>query len=147
MWQSGHVPFSNADLAEPRPGTPPDARISTGIRGFPGLRAFRSAATREDRLSFSPMGAWGLPEIDALVADVGARCLTRPTVGVVLGSGLGAFGDQLEQAFPYTELRGMPTSSVPGHAGVLKLGRVDGVGVACLQGRVHLYEGHDASAV
>jgi purine-nucleoside phosphorylase len=68
-------------------------------------------------------------------------------VGVVLGSGLGAFGDQLAEAIPYSELPGMPTSQVAGHSGKLRLGSIDGIGVACLQGRVHLYEGHDAKTV
>src|SRR5258708_4479582 len=79
--------------------------------------------------------------LDALVADL------LPLVGVVLGSGLGAFGEQLAQCVPYTQLSGMPVSAVPGHAGNLRLGRIDGIGVACLQGRVHLYEGHEPSAV
>jgi purine-nucleoside phosphorylase len=53
----------------------------------------------------------------------------------------------LEQRIPYQQLPGMPKSRVAGHAGFLRLGYVDGIGVACLQGRVHLYEGHPASAV
>jgi purine-nucleoside phosphorylase len=85
--------------------------------------------------------------LDSLAASIGQRVSMRPTVGVVLGSGLGAFGDALEQTIPYTELPGMPTSSVAGHAGNLRFGRISGIGVACLQGRVHLYEGYDASAV
>ncbi len=67
-----------------------------------------------------------------------------PDVGVVLGSGLGAFGDQLEELrkIPYSEIPHMPQSAVVGHAGNLCLGRVGPARVACLQGRVHLYEGH-----
>jgi purine-nucleoside phosphorylase len=82
-----------------------------------------------------------------LAASLASRTSIRPTVGVVLGSGLGAFGDGLEQAIPYADLPGMPTATVAGHEGKLRLGTVGGVGVACLQGRVHLYEGHDASTV
>ena len=48
---------------------------------------------------------------------------------------------------PYAQIPGMPTSSVVGHAGNLCLGEVGGVSVACLQGRVHAYEGHDMDAV
>jgi purine-nucleoside phosphorylase len=85
--------------------------------------------------------------VRTLASSLAPRIATKPIVGVVLGSGLGAFGDQLEQSIPYAELPGMPTSGVPGHSGNLRLGRVDGVGVACLQGRVHLYEGYDADDV
>jgi purine-nucleoside phosphorylase len=67
---------------------------------------------------------------------------------VVLGSGLGAFGDTLAGLvkIPYAEVPGMPRPSVVGHAGNLCLGAVSGVRVACLQGRAHLYEGHDLDA-
>jgi purine-nucleoside phosphorylase len=86
-------------------------------------------------------------EIRALASSLAPKLVVRPIVGVVLGSGLGAFGEELEQSIPYAELPGMPTSGVPGHPGNLRLGRVDGVGVACLQGRVHLYEGYDPADV
>jgi purine-nucleoside phosphorylase len=86
-------------------------------------------------------------DLEALSATLAATSAIRPTVGVVLGSGLGAFGDQLETCVPYRELPGMPTSNVPGHANNLRMGRIDGVAVACLQGRVHLYEGYDTAAV
>ena len=67
-----------------------------------------------------------------------------PVVGVVLGSGLGAWGDTLDGLVkvPYEEIPGMPRPAVAGHPGNLCVGRVGDVPVACLQGRVHLYEGH-----
>ena len=67
-----------------------------------------------------------------------------PSVGVVLGSGLGAFADSLDGLLriPYAEVPHMPRSSVVGHAGNLCLGKVGSATVACLQGRVHAYEGH-----
>jgi purine-nucleoside phosphorylase len=72
-----------------------------------------------------------------------------PAVGLVLGSGLGAFGDALDDVdkTPYGAIEHMPRPAVAGHAGNLCRGRVGGVEVACLQGRVHLYEGHDGDAV
>jgi purine-nucleoside phosphorylase len=72
-----------------------------------------------------------------------------PKVGVVLGSGLGAFGDSLEglSKVPYAELPHMPQSRVVGHAGNLCFGHARGVPVVCMQGRVHLYEGHPVNAV
>jgi xanthosine phosphorylase len=62
---------------------------------------------------------------------------------VILGSGLGGIAAAIEGAttIDYAELPGFPRSSVEGHAGRLVLGTLAGVAVACLQGRVHLYEG------
>lgn len=73
----------------------------------------------------------------------------RPEIGVVLGSGLGGFAARLEEpiSWGYEELEGMPHSSVPGHEGRLVLGRLEGVEVACLAGRSHLYEGCSAAEV
>ena len=64
----------------------------------------------------------------------------------MLGSGLGAFADTLEEAvsIPYSEIPGWPQSTAVGHAGKLVVGRADGVAVAVLAGRAHLYEGYTA---
>jgi purine-nucleoside phosphorylase len=77
-------------------------------------------------------------------AFVSERVHVRPRVGVVLGSGLGPFADQLDQSvgIPYAEIPDMPRSSVAGHAGNFCAGTLSGVPVACLQGRAHVYEGH-----
>lgn len=82
--------------------------------------------------------------VEAAAAAIRARVKLTPTVGVVLGSGLGAWADTLADrvVVPYAEVPGMPTSSVVGHAGNLVIGRVGQHVAACLQGRVHLYEGH-----
>lgn len=73
----------------------------------------------------------------------------RPRVGLILGSGLGAIADAIEDtlATSYGDLPGFPRPGVEGHAGRLLLGRLEGTPVACLQGRLHLYEGLPASAV
>jgi xanthosine phosphorylase len=73
----------------------------------------------------------------------------RPTLGVILGSGLGGLADALDQAIPipYAELPGFPEPSIAGHGGRLVLGRLGGLSVACLQGRRHIYEGGDAGAM
>ncbi|MBK7585682.1 MAG: purine-nucleoside phosphorylase [Myxococcales bacterium] len=83
-------------------------------------------------------------EFAEAVAKVTSLGPPAPTVGVVLGSGLGAFADSLTGLvkLPYAEIPHMPRSSVVGHAGNLVLGRVGAARVACLQGRVHAYEGH-----
>ncbi|MEO0649093.1 MAG: purine-nucleoside phosphorylase [Planctomycetota bacterium] len=69
----------------------------------------------------------------------------RPEVGIVLGSGLGAFVDGFDGAreLPFEAVDGMPPSQVPGHAGRFVSGRVAGVPVLALAGRVHLYEGRE----
>lgn len=73
----------------------------------------------------------------------------RPTIGIVLGSGLGGFADQLESpvVIHYNELPGFPHMTVQGHTGNLILGYLGGVGVVCLQGRAHAYEGTDHDVV
>ncbi|HEY3454963.1 MAG TPA: purine-nucleoside phosphorylase [Bryobacteraceae bacterium] len=82
------------------------------------------------------------------------RTSIRPRVGVVLGSGLGAFADSLLHAvrIPYRELTGLPVSTAAGHAGELVLGTLgaNGAGtidLAVMSGRFHLYEGYTARQV
>lgn len=67
-----------------------------------------------------------------------------PRLGIVLGSGLGALAETLDDpvVVPYRRLPEWPVSTVQGHAGRLVLGRCEGVPVAVMQGRVHLYEGY-----
>jgi xanthosine phosphorylase len=75
--------------------------------------------------------------------------LGSPRVGVVLGSGLGAVADAVEDpvVIDYEELPGFPRPTVSGHAGRAVLGTIAGVSVAVLQGRAHLYEGGDPDAL
>ncbi len=70
-------------------------------------------------------------------------------IGIVLGSGLGRLADLVEDpvAVPYSEIPGFPASTVPGHAGRFLLGRLEGVPVACMQGRFHLYEGYPPALI
>ena len=81
--------------------------------------------------------------LDALEAYVRARSDLRPRLGMVLGSGLGGLADEIRDAveIPFEDLPGWPAASVPGHSGRLLLGTLRGVAVACLRGRLHLYEG------
>jgi purine-nucleoside phosphorylase len=67
-------------------------------------------------------------------------------VGVVLGSGLGAFADTLEHRTetPYSQIPGWPVSTAMGHAGKLVEGRIDDTDVLVMAGRAHLYEGYTA---
>ncbi len=84
--------------------------------------------------------------VDVIRARV-SNC--APRVGLILGSGLGGIAAAIEEAtaIEYVALPGFPAPSIEGHAGRLLLGRFGGVDVACLQGRVHLYEGVPAAAV
>jgi purine-nucleoside phosphorylase len=72
-----------------------------------------------------------------------------PKIGLVLGSGLGAFADDLADPvrIPYERIPGFPRSTVEGHAGCLVIGKWAEVPVAVMQGRVHLYEGYSAKEV
>src|SRR5579883_3003759 len=72
-----------------------------------------------------------------------------PRLGVVLGSGLGAFADQLQEPLriPYRDIPDFPVSTAIGHAGELVLGHVDGIEIAVLSGRFHLYEGYSAQQI
>ncbi|HEX9299029.1 MAG TPA: purine-nucleoside phosphorylase [Actinomycetota bacterium] len=84
-----------------------------------------------------------LPARGAEIVRAGTQLV--PSVGLVLGSGLGpAIEDDLEveASFAFTDLPGFPPPGVPGHAGTLSLGRFAGVAVAAFSGRVHYYEGY-----
>lgn len=73
----------------------------------------------------------------------------RPQIALVLGSGLGAFADELTGAtkIPYAQIPFFPRSTAIGHAGQLAIGKVGAISVAGMQGRVHLYEGYSAKDV
>jgi purine-nucleoside phosphorylase len=73
----------------------------------------------------------------------------RPQIALVLGSGLGAFADELTDAvrIPYEKIPGFPRSTAIGHAGRLVIGKSGKVVVAAMQGRVHFYEGYSAREV
>jgi purine-nucleoside phosphorylase len=73
----------------------------------------------------------------------------RPKIALVLGSGLGAFADEFKAStkIPYAQIPSFPQSTAIGHAGNLVIGKVDGVEVVGMQGRVHLYEGYSAKEV
>src|SRR3984885_16238417 len=87
--------------------------------------------------------------LEDCVFAIRKRIAIEPRVGIVLGSGLGAFADSLDDLvkLPYRDLPHMPASDVAGHAGNLCFGGVGGTPVVCMQGRVHLYEGHPVDKV
>jgi purine-nucleoside phosphorylase len=78
-----------------------------------------------------------------------AKTKLRPRIGLVLGSGLGAFADELAAAtrIDYKKIPNFPRSTAIGHAGRMVIGKVGDVPVAAMQGRVHFYEGYTSRQV
>jgi purine-nucleoside phosphorylase len=76
--------------------------------------------------------------------QIRSRTRTTPAVAVVLGSGLGAFADDLVDAtaIAYKDIRGFARATVEGHAGKLVIGKAGDVPIAAMQGRFHFYEGY-----
>ena len=82
---------------------------------------------------------------DATRAVAAAIAPRMPSVAIVLGSGLGFLGDEVEGAVrvPYAKIPGFPQPTVAGHKGELIAGTLEGVSVLAQSGRFHMYEGHD----
>ena len=78
--------------------------------------------------------------------QIGTR---QPRLALVLGSGLAAIAEQLEQAvnIPFADLPGWPQATVIGHVGRVLIGTWQGLELVCLQGRLHYYEGHPPSVL
>jgi purine-nucleoside phosphorylase len=94
------------------------------------------------------------PSQEYIRAEKAARFLLkktklRPKIALVLGSGLGAFADEFANAtrIPYAKIPYFPRSTAIGHAGKLVIGKVEGIDVVGMQGRVHLYEGYSIQDV
>ena len=113
----------------------------------------------QQRVAASPRGPQAAPgriapadqpaRLAGLEAAVRERSDLVPEVGIVLGSGLGGLVDDVVDplAIPFAELPGWPAATAPGHVGRLVLGRLGGRPVVMLQGRFHVYEGHDPGLV
>ncbi|MEA1911817.1 MAG: purine-nucleoside phosphorylase [Spirochaetota bacterium] len=73
----------------------------------------------------------------------------KPEIGMVLGSGLGVLGDEVENPtiIKYDDIPGFPKSTVEGHAGQLVVGTLEGKNVLVMQGRFHYYEGYSYETV
>lgn len=88
-------------------------------------------------------------KLEKAVSHIQSVTKTKPFVGVVLGSGLGAFVDKIENKtiIPYNDIPYFKKTTVQGHDGKLILGSVNGINIAALQGRFHFYEGHSLDEV
>lgn len=90
-----------------------------------------------------------MERVEACVKEIRKRTDFVPRTAIVLGSGLGAFADQLENAVSveYRDIPGFPVSTVEGHRGRFVFGTVGKEPVAVMQGRVHFYEGYSMEDV
>src|SRR6202163_4398457 len=86
---------------------------------------------------------------ESAAAFILSKTTLRPKIGLVLGSGLGSFADDLSEAvrIPYADIPTFPRSTAIGHAGQLLVGKSGDVPIAVMQGRVHLYEGYSPNEV
>jgi len=87
--------------------------------------------------------------IDRVTNQVLEKTKHKPTIGLILGSGLGELAESVRDAdkIPYSELDGWPVSTVYGHTGQLVIGELEGKIVLVMQGRAHYYEGYEMSSV
>lgn len=83
-------------------------------------------------------------KIQEAVAFIRSRWSDQPTAGIILGTGLGGFAQEIEQeaVIPYHEIPHFPVSTATSHRGQLVCGRLQGVPVVAMEGRFHMYEGY-----
>lgn len=119
------------------------ARTSTASAG-----SVASSTATTSGASAQPASEW-VARMDEAAAVIRERLGPAPQAAVVLGSGLGAFAEELENQIrlPYEDIPFFPRATVAGHAGQAVIGELDGVRVLALQGRAHAYEGHSAQEV
>lgn len=90
-----------------------------------------------------------IEQIDDVINAIQAKTKHQPTVGMILGSGLGGFAAAVQNAdiIPFNDLPHWPKSTVMGHSGQLVIGELHGKTVMVMQGRVHFYEGYSMSQI
>ena len=90
-----------------------------------------------------------LAQFDEVAAAIRARTSYKPTVALILGSGLNGLADSVQKAdvIPFGDLPHFPVSTVHGHAGRLVIGELEGQTVFVMQGRIHYYEGYSMNQV
>ena len=90
-----------------------------------------------------------IAKIQQTVDFINSRYNAQPTVGVVLGSGLGGFIDyvEIEHEIPYADVPNFPVSTVEGHHGKLIFGRLGGKSLVIMAGRFHFYEGYSPADI
>lgn len=90
-----------------------------------------------------------LEKLNETVTFLEKQTSIKPTVGIILGSGLGSFGSHItiDKSIPYKDVPHFSAPTIEGHSGKIIFGHVGKTPVVCLQGRVHFYEGHNMTAV
>jgi purine-nucleoside phosphorylase len=90
-----------------------------------------------------------IEDMDRIVDEIRSRISVQPTIGLILGSGLGPLSESIQDPIiiPYHDLPGWPLSTVKGHAGELIIGKLEGKDVLVMNGRIHYYEGYEMSQV
>lgn len=88
-------------------------------------------------------------KIDQSISYIKGKIEHEPTIGLILGSGLGSLADKIEKprTIKYKDIPNFPISSVEGHKGQLVIGELAGKKVIAMQGRFHFYEGYDLKQV
>lgn len=88
--------------------------------------------------------------IEKIAAQIKTKIgLLKPETAIILGSGLGNLGEIIEDKviIEYSEIEGFPQVNIPGHKARLIAGRLSGKDILCMQGRIHLYEGHSPQII
>lgn len=90
-----------------------------------------------------------LAQIEEATAAIRERCSLEPRVGIILGTGLGGLGAEIDvdESIPYEEIPHFPLSTVESHSGRLLVGRLGDTPVVAMQGRFHRYEGYSLAEV
>jgi purine-nucleoside phosphorylase len=88
-------------------------------------------------------------QVQETVSQIKGKINFTPEYGVILGSGLGSFTDEMKVAYtlPYSEIKNFPVSTVQGHKGALVFGTIGDKKVVAMQGRFHFYEGYSMTEV
>jgi len=116
---------------------------------FTGLGYFRGQDGQDETSYKEQTDKEIADKIDSCYRQVREKTDFKPDIAIVLGSGLGDFADNIdvEGTIPYSEIKGFPVSTAPGHAGEFVYGTLGDKKVICMKGRVHLYEGYTPSDV
>lgn len=90
-----------------------------------------------------------LNEIKEAYNFIKSKTKYKPTIGLILGTGLGSIAEQIEDAefYPYSNIPNFPIPSVDGHEGTLIIGKLHGKEVVAMKGRCHYYEGHSMQKI
>lgn len=118
----------------------------TMIMAFSGY-CLAAVKVQSDQLYTNPAARYEY--LERCFKQIRAKTDFVPDIALVLGSGLGDFANKIEVQgeIPYSEIKGLPVSTAPGHVGKFIYGTLNGKKIICMKGRVHLYEGYTSAEV